>query len=120
MQLENIEELINDYSNQSYLTDAEIRQIAVNSLAEEFLQGDASIEQRIYMAETTISPVVLSIERLLREVSKQRPPTLVNHLETDFPKKKFNCINWLGIFALKQHKICIETISQTRKSLSGH
>ncbi|KAI8800180.1 hypothetical protein BJ742DRAFT_881297 [Cladochytrium replicatum] len=59
-------------SQRPSLSDSEIRNLAIRTLAQEFLQcSDLAVESRAYLVESTLPTAILALENLLREVEKR-------------------------------------------------
>lgn len=95
--------------NSTCLTDSQIRSLAINHIADEFLNVDEkNIETRTYMMKSTLPTVVIALENLLKEMQKRNLAfdsiksniDVMNELEIDKPCASFDSLNFLGHFEL--------------------
>ena len=103
--IKSIEELLEPTRNSVNLTDTQLRQISINAIADDFLKvQEVGLEERYYLVKTTLPSLVVSLEKLLKEMMRRNihlesakdeqdiPPAA----ESDVPKPNFDSINWLG------------------------
>ncbi|KAJ3259794.1 EF-hand calcium-binding domain-containing protein 5 [Boothiomyces macroporosus] len=114
MDTEFVESLIASSRKDRHMNDYEIRYMAINQLADKFLENvtEDGLETRAYLLTTTLPTVIYALEQLLKEMQKRNLSyestkyLLVKKdaLETDKPAEKFDCLNWLDLKAEKEAK----------------
>ncbi|KAJ3324094.1 EF-hand calcium-binding domain-containing protein 5 [Boothiomyces sp. JEL0866] len=106
MDTEFVETLIASSRKDRHLNDYEIRDMAINQIADKFLENvtEDGLETRAYLITTTLPTVIYALEQLLKEMQTRKLSyestkyLLVkkDDLETDKPAESFDCLNWLG------------------------
>ncbi|KAJ3315402.1 EF-hand calcium-binding domain-containing protein 5 [Boothiomyces sp. JEL0838] len=115
MDTEFVESLIASSRKDRHMNDYEIRYMAINQLADKFLENvtEDGLETRAYLLTTTLPTVIYALEQLLKEMQKRNLSyestkyLLVKRdaLETDKPAEKFDCLNWLAQYLFRNNPI---------------
>lgn len=100
-----LQELLEPKRASSNLSDTDIRRIAIDSIAVQFLNTESTGEIREYLVDTTLPQLVMALERLLKKVSQspdinapKLPRKTANDLDSPIhvQKQPFDCVIWLA------------------------
>ncbi|KAJ3276598.1 EF-hand calcium-binding domain-containing protein 5 [Terramyces sp. JEL0728] len=113
METEFVDSLIASSRKDRHLNDYEIRDIAINQIADRFLENvtDDGLETRAYLITTTLPTVIYALEQLLKDMQKRNlnyestKYQLISKdmLENDKPAETFDCLNWLAQYLFRNN-----------------